>query len=735
MALCRWVTAIGYSLLERMATPVLNRRDNRGGSPATGAVWPLRRRLLALAADVAPGAFAIPVLTGVIASIRSLLSVAHPDLGWAMAVNNDAEALYLGVPLYQDPADGYTGQLYTPFFPFVISLLYRLHFWTGWPLLVAELSGLGFVALAAWLSRRPGRPWSLIGGVGIGALCWWTVSCLDNPMLHEGRADQFAWLLALGGLVTASAAARATRRGPLVMAVLLLSAAFWTKQNTITAPLVAVLWFTVLAICDAITMRRAGLLVSMLLVGNLLVLGALNLISDGWEWRLNFVLPSRHWQSPEIQPWIAQGLEGGALAFAFLGAMGLVALMRVPRHRVRLTRVRPAVAAWHAQARPAVAAGAPLALMVLVGFVAAAYFRRKQGGSDNQFLGAVWAAGLLGGLLWSIAGATLRRSVAASLVVLAFLVVGWRASDPQPGTDGVAVRPLHQVAAVGPVPPLLLQLADQGLLYLPIYSDLNVRKQRVIYPNHFNLVDLLAAGSQPLALVRAIEDRRFTFVLPWLDAPVYAAYTSAHGKWEENWLWKMNQVIAARYATSRTVPPLLEPQPGPERAVWQRRCFGPFTLAGTHWRIGRGGGFWCNPASGLVTQRGTPTPTTELRTDGAVDGLRGLLRLRLAVGHAFRVVQGDRTKPRLAVIVERPSATRYRVTVKAGATASASTPVPVGRDGLLRLTLARGAPGVTLDDRLVGSATAALPVVKDIVRLDTDSGSDLRLDLRGARTG
>ena len=729
------MTTIGYSLWERMATPVLNRRDNRDGSPATNAVWPRRRRRLALAADVAPGAFAIPVLAGVIASIRSLLSVAHPDLGWAMAVNHDAEALYLGVPLYQDPADGYTGQLYTPFFPFVISLLYRLHFWTGWPLLVAELSGLGFVALAAWLSRRPGRPWSLVGGVGIGALCWWTVSCLHNSMLYEGRADQFAWLLALGGLVTASAAARTTRRGPLVMAVLLLSAAFWTKQNTITAPLAAVLWFTVLAICGAITMRRAVLLASVLFVGNLLVLGALNLKSDGWEWRLNFVLPSRHWQSPEIRPWIAQGLGGGALTFAFLGAMVLVALMRVPRHRVRLARVRPVVAAWHAQARPAVAAGAPLALMVIVGFVAAVYFRRKEGGEDNQFLGAVWAAGLLGGVLWGVAGTTLRRSVAASLAVLAFLVVGWRASDPQPGTDGVVVRPLHQVGVVGPVPQLLLQLADQGLLYTPSYSDLNVRKQRVIYPHHFNLVDLLAAGSQPLALVRAFADRRFTFVLPWLDAPVYTAYTSAHGKWEENWLWKVNQVIAARYAPSPRASPLLEPRPGPERAVWQRACFGPFALAGTRWRIGHGGGFWCNPGTGLVTQRGTPDPTTELRTDGPVDGLRGLLKLRLAAGYGLRVVQGDTTKPRVAVIVERPNVTRYRVSVKVGATAPAITSVPVGRAGLLRLTLATGPAGVAIDDRTEGSVTAALPMVKDIVRFDTDSGSDLRLDLRGARTG
>jgi hypothetical protein len=719
-----------------MATPVLTRSDSSDGSSATGAVWSLRRRLVALAADVAPGVFAVPVLAGVIASIRSLLSVADPDLRWATTVNSDAEALYLGVSIYQDPADGYTGQLYTPFFPFVVSLLYRLHFWTGWPLLVVELSGLGLVAMVAWVSRRPGRPWSLIGGVGIGALCWWAVSSLDNSMLYEARGDQFAWLLALGGLITASAATRTTRYWPLVVAVLLLCAAFWTKQNTVAAPVVVVLWFAVLAACGAITVRRVVLLVSMLVVGNLLVFGALNLITDGWEWRLNFVLPSHHWQSPDIMVWINEGLRGGALTFAFLGAMGLVALARVPRHRVRLARVRPAVAAWHAQARPAVTAAAPLALMVLVGFVLAVYFRRKQGGSDNHFLGAIWAAGLLGGLLWSVAGASLRRSVAASLVVLAFLVVGWRtASDPLPGNHGVVVRPLHMVADVGPHSPVLLRLADSGLVYMTMFGDLNVRKQRVIYPNYYNYVDLLAAGSQPLALVRAFEDRRFAFLEPVPETPENAEYTSAHGKWEENWLWKVNQVIAARYLPSRRVVPLFEPRPGPERAVWQRACFGPFTLAGTDWRIGHGGGFWCNPASGLVTQRGTPAPTTELRTDGAVDGLRGLLRLKLAVGYRLRIEQGDANKPRVVVLVERPSVTRYRVSVKAAAAPAAIASVPLGRDGLLRLTLAHGAPDVAIDDSAVGSVTAALPMAKDIVRLDTDSGSDLRLDLRGARTG
>jgi hypothetical protein len=340
-------------------------------------------------------------------------------------------------------------------------------------------------------------------------------------------------------------------------------------------------------------------------------------------------------------------------------------------------------------------------------------------------------------VLWSIAGTTLRRSIPASMVVLAFLFAGWSAAPhPWPG-PGVVIHPLHQVERYKPLRADLLQLADRGLVYTTIYSDLNVSKQRVIYPNYYNFADLLAAGSQPLALVRAFEDRRFAFVEMLPGTPEDSSYMSGYGQWEENWTWKVNQVIAARYSESRRSAPLLEPRPGPERAVWQRACFGPFTLAGTHWRIGLGGGFWCNPESGLVTQRGTPATVavTELRTDVPVEGLHGLLRLKLAVGHLLRISQGDAAKPRTAVLVERPSATQYQVSVTLGATFPATRSVSVGRNGLLRLTLNRGSPSVTIDDRAAGSAAATLPMAKDIVRLHTDRGSDLRLDLRSAHTG
>jgi hypothetical protein len=70
---------------------------------------------------------------------------------------------------------------------------------------------------------------------------------------------------------------------------------------------------------------------------------------------------------------------------------------------------------------------------------------------------------------------------------------------------------------------------------------------------------------------------------------------SAYGRQEENYMWKLNQVIAARYTQVPWLPPwLLARRPGPERAGWMRYCFGPFTAGGASFRIHRGGGFWCS---------------------------------------------------------------------------------------------------------------------------------------------
>jgi hypothetical protein len=268
-------------------------RDVRGPRP-TG-------RWIDRAIGLVPLLFAVPVLTGVGISLVRLLATADPDAKFGTTVNADAAALWLGQPLYQDPAGGYSGILYGPFLPMVVSVLFHVAMWTGWPLLLTILATLSMVGLAARLAYRPmsaapaDRALAALEALGIGALGWAVAASIQLNGIYGGNGlhDQVAWALGLAGVLLVPAAAR--RSGvATVGAVLLLSAAFWTKQNAIIASLAAVGWLGLGAVQGALPWRRAVAFATALLGLNAALLGAANLYTRGWEMMFNFVVPSRH---------------------------------------------------------------------------------------------------------------------------------------------------------------------------------------------------------------------------------------------------------------------------------------------------------------------------------------------------------------------------------------------------------------------------------------------------------
>ena len=135
--------------------------DRLWGRPAQAA-W---ARLLH---GLAPLLIAVPVAIVIATMVARALDVSHPDLGFATTVNSDAEAFYLGETIYQDPADGYTGQLYTPLFPFLVSLLHRIDLWGGWPLLVNYAATFVLIEPRRLARVRPG------GHRGAGASSRWS---------------------------------------------------------------------------------------------------------------------------------------------------------------------------------------------------------------------------------------------------------------------------------------------------------------------------------------------------------------------------------------------------------------------------------------------------------------------------------------------------------------------------------------------------------------------------------
>lgn len=179
-------------------------------------------------------------------------------------------------------------------------------------------------------------------------------------------------------------------------------------------------------------------------------------------------------------------------------------------------------------------------------------------------------------------------------------------------------------------------------MFHPLYTDLAPGQ---VYPDVANAEDLLASGDQPMSLVRALLERRFDYTVSYASALGSAIafnerYASGYGSYEDNYFWKLDQVIAVGY---RPAPGLgtgvLERRPGPDRAAVLASCFAPFQLGGDAWTIRHGGGFWCQTARGVIMLDEAPASMSELITkDERVAS--GTLGLTARPGASVRIQGG-----------------------------------------------------------------------------------------------
>jgi len=662
---------------------------------------------------LAPLLIAVPVLIGLVTMIGRALTAGHPDLDFATAVNGDAEAFYLGETIYRDPDEGFTGQLYTPLFPFLVSLLHRVHLWASWPLLVNYAATLGLIALTAYLAWDRGtqgvrRVLALLGAVGMGAFAWWLVSALPVNLLFEGRSDHTAWALAFLGLVVLAWRSHGSTAA-LVFAGLLLTAAFWAKQTTAVVAAAATLWFLGAAMLGAGRARPALAFAAGLLAANLAVLGLLNLATDGWEWYFDFELATEH---PNFATYgeslrEVQHLAGGALAVPAVLAVGLAWVGTRSRDRdgpqLRPAQLLRAAGDGLGASRDARIASA-LLLFVVIGIPAATYFRLKVGSLSNQYLGVLWAAGLLSAIAWRRSLARPATALLACAVIVVPFLFAQRSGDT---VRGYRVAPLHLTQEYPEVPDPLLRYARSHLVWEQVQSDLNVETQRSLYPNFYNFVDLLAAGRQPGYLVDALVERRFDAVAPLRFQAgavrlFWDIYASGVGESEENYIWKLNQVIRSGYEPSPGVPEgFLARRPGPPRDPWIGDCFGPFDLAGAELRIRRGGGLWCREGGDVLALRRTPARTSELVADHTVAEVGGRMELTL-----------PRDGSEVALALTAANGASWRLQVRRS-----------GR--LLALDLA-------VNGRSVATATAPSPAGRRVLTVDRSEEAALRSGVDGS---
>jgi hypothetical protein len=695
-----------------------------------------------------PLLFGVPVALGIVVSVVRLLGLRYPNLLWATTVNSDAEELYLGHALYQSPAHGYTGQIYTPLFPQIVSLFDRIYLWNGWPLLLVIGASVSLSCLVARIAySRDGqapRVASLLGVAGIGGLAYWCVSGIGLPVLDEARADQVAWAFALFGLIAVADFGPTPSRRRLVLAALLLTAALWTKQTTIGVVLPVVAWVLVLAALSALD-RRAALTFVVVLGGvNLALLGLINLFSHGWEFFINFELATHQANEFTYGENVIKGVQSCALAAGFVVVTwaGSAAWLAGRWRRAAHTRERAATGAL----RRLLVARDPTGRRALLlggyavfGFALACYFMLKQGTETNQMIGVVWALCLLAAIGWRVAQRRIRGSmVAGGCVALFFVLLQLGPVDEVAAQNSINIRTLENAVQWGSMPPDLLAYARHHTIYSAYYSDLNVPEGGPLYPNYYNFADLLAGGTQPMYLVHALLDRRFEAASLF---PLQGeSYASGSGKWEENYLWKLDQVVLARYRESVQLPEgLLERRPGPEQDAWMRDCFGPFEAGGASFRIHRGGGFWCSFSANHLELVSTPAPLSEVVTTqpvhvaGAIsvsleDKAGAQLELELeGGGHSkwsTRVMAVASGSPDLRV-------STYLGGTLVGSTAVAATAAAGGRRALeLDLAPTSAAPGPPIAGA-AGRATLTVPASKALFALVARSGA--AIDLHATR--
>jgi hypothetical protein len=696
-----------------------------------------------------PLLFGVPVVLGIVISIIRLLGTRYPDLGWATTVNSDAEELYLGHTLYQNPGHGYTGLLYTPLYPALTSLIYHIYLWNGWPLLLVVGASVSLLVLAARIAYPPTGPTAkvmrILGAAGVGGIAYWCVASVPLSLLDEARADQVAWAFALFGLIAVADFGPTPSRKRVVLAALLLSAGMWTKQTAIGVAAVALAWVFVLAATSTLN-RRAALLFAAVLGGvNLALLLVLNILTNGWEFYIDFEMATRQASSSLYSYYVVLGLRSCALAAVFVSVTWLVcgagATVRGgpsarPRVRTLLDSLRSVLTTDDSTGRRALLLG----LYTAVGFVLAVYFLRKQGTETNEYIGVVWALGLLAACGWRVAqNHAATAAVAGVCVALCFAAAQLGPVRGLAEERNVVIPALESAVSWPQIPAELRGWANHHTLYAQIYADLNVPHGGPLYPNIDNIADKLAAGDQPTFLAQALLDRRFEGVEPFELGP--DPYTSGFGKWEENYLWKLDEVIAARYVAEPGLPKgVLARRPGPERAAWMRHCFGPFAAGGVNFRIFHGGGFWCSFAPDHLQLVRAPTPLSEVVTTKPVHP-EGMIAVSLAGG----------TSAQLSLVLERgPTTWTAHITVPSGNAHALEISTSLGHTTLgTTLVTARELPGSRREVRLdmvptrnrigppaslaPGTAMLTLPAVEAPFAVVATNG--VALDLGGMRTG
>jgi hypothetical protein len=680
-------------------------------------------------------AFGAAVGVGIAGTLWALVGLAHPDPGFGYVVFDDALQIHAGQWPWQDPATGYVGLIYPPGFSGLIAGLLHIHMWSGWGVLVSIASSLVLAAITAKLAyRRDGTPPAtaarVLEAAAVGLVAWWLVTCTTLPGT-DGRADTTAWALALGGMLLVGRALAGSGRA-LCAAVVLLTLGLWSKQHAGGAAIAAVAWAAMACLAGVAPWRRAAVLTAALGAVNLAILGALHLASDGWMSTYVFEMPRNHyWDVAPLGVLLKSVWQILWLPLAFASVTLAAAAWAVGRERLRWRRLSGLLGDRDA--------GQLVLLLLFMAVVTpvAISSERKQGSGDNQLIAPLWGLGMLAAVGWRVAGRRRGPRVLTGLAVATLGLLGLGFGHPLRAEETVwaggmnRIRDIVTITRLPEVPKASLDAARGHTLFDWYHSDLGMSDGLV--PSSAIVCDVTAAGLSPVALERAMAARRYDLV----QLAPFAGQTacSGFGKWEENYFWKLNALIKAGYRQNPARYPaeILERRPGAAPAAAARRllrCFAPYRLGGVLFRIGAGGGFWCQskPTDPRLTLGEIPARFSKVLSDGVVTGAAGSLVVTLPAGTGEVMVGADRdgnVEPLAQLTADTARTVRAVVTFGARQGAAAQAAVIDG-----------GAEQAVDVAELEGDRLALLATAKSRARFDF-SGLTLRTEggvVRGAAT-
>jgi hypothetical protein len=399
--------------------------------------------------------------------------------------------------------------------------------------------------------------------------------------------------------------------------------------------------------------RTAATFVVALAALNGVLFAILDLGTAGWVGKFLVDMPSRHARELGLWESTRQLLESIAAPLT-LGAGLAAALSLWDASRGGPPRRWLWPDGW--EGRFAVV----LAVFVVLDILPSAYFGGAEGAAHNVFLGVAWALGLLVAAGLGFCAGRRATLIAAGVAILGLFAISESAHVKKRLQEDAHILVPAKSLSIYVAPtnfPGLRAYAARRTVYHPLFSDLNSPR---LYQDFDNVAAILGSGYQPGYLVRALLERRFDVVF-LLAQDRRREVEAGTGKWEDNYLWKLNEVMRAKYRPLRPVPRQLRPalsvpagvvryespgvlerRPGPDPALWMRNCFGPFRIAGESWRIARGGGFWCRPDGhgDVLRLERTPAGMSEVRADDAGNPAGRTLRVTLPGGGSFSVAGG-----------------------------------------------------------------------------------------------